>query len=172
MYIMRDKRFVMWRIIFLLKEYRLYYILKILNMLFKNGGCWGDIVNDNNFCQNGLVGPDRSVQDELYEVKYVYQKYWFEADTLDIKNRKVSVYNESSITDLFAYDVDYELLEDGKIVDSGTLNISCVSGETTKFSVTYQMPENKAEGAEYFLNLKVVLREYTLWAKKRLYYCL
>ena len=42
-------------------------MLKILNMLFKNGGCWGDIVNDNNFCQNGLVGPDRSVQFEVHE---------------------------------------------------------------------------------------------------------
>lgn len=133
---------------------------------FAYGGCWGDIVNDNNFCQNGLVGPDRSVQDELYEVKYVYQKYWFEADMLDIKNRNVSVYNESMITDLSAYDVSYELFEDGKSVDSGKLNVSCAPGTTTKFSVPYQMPKNKAAGAEYYLNLKVALKEDTLWAKK------
>ena len=86
------------------------------------GGCWGDTINSGNFCQNGLVGPDRSVQDELYEVKYVYQKYWFEADEIDLMNHKVSVFNESSLMDLSAYEVSYELLEDGKVIDSGVVS--------------------------------------------------
>lgn len=131
------------------------------------GGCWGDVINDHNFCQNGLVGPDRSVQDELYEVKYIYQKFWFTADVLDLQKHQVTVENESSVTDLSAYDVSYELLEDGTVIDSGKLeNLSCAPGETAAFQVPFQMPEETAADAEYHLNLSVNLKEDTIWAKK------
>lgn len=134
---------------------------------FAYGGCWGDVINDQNFCQNGLVNPDRSVQDELYEVKYVYQKFWFDADTIDLQNHKVSVHNESSVTDLSAYEVSYELLEDGKVIDSGVLdNVSCAPGETAEMTVPFKMPEKKAADGEYFLNLSVKLKEDTIWAEK------
>lgn len=129
------------------------------------GGCWGDIINDGNFCANGLVGPDRVPQDELGEVKYVYQKFWFTADKLDILNHRVSVYNESSITDLSAYDVKYELFEDGKVIDSGTLDVSCAPGETAIVTVPFKMPETLAADGEYFLNISVSLKEDTIWAE-------
>ena len=134
------------------------------------GGCWGDTINDGDFCMNGLVGPDRSVQDELQEVKYVYQKYWFTADELDIRNHKISVYNESSHTDLSEYEVTYELLEDGMPLkgegSSGTLTVSCAAGETKELTVPYKMPEKTKEDGEYFLNIKVSLKKATEWAKE------
>lgn len=128
------------------------------------GGCWGDVINDNNFCQNGLIGPDRSIQDELYEVKYVYQKFWFEADTIDILNHKFSVYNESSFTDLSAYDVSYTLYEDGTAIDTGKLNISCAPHEEAEFTVPFKMPEKAGADAEYYLNISVKLKEDAGWA--------
>lgn len=128
------------------------------------GGCWGDVINDGDFCQNGLVGADRSVQDELYEVKYVYQKLWFTADTIDILNHKVNITNESSITDLSAYETVYELLEDGEVVDSGILNLSCPAGESTTVTIPFKMPVQIKADAEYYLNLSVRLKEDTLWA--------
>lgn len=153
------------------REYYDYYANvgneKMAGKYYAYGGCWGDTINDGNFCQNGLVGPDRSVQDELYEVKYVYQKFWFDADVIDLQNHKLTVSNESILHDLSAYDVVYELLEDGTAVDSGTLaGSSCAPGETVDISVPFQMPEQKAADAEYFLNLSVRLKEDTLWAKK------
>lgn len=129
------------------------------------GSCWGDVINDGNFCQNGLVGPDRSVQDELYEVKYVYQKYWFTADTIDLQKHLVSLYNESMETDIAEYEVKYELLEDGTVIDSGILqDLSCPAGETVTVEVPFQMPEQTAPDGEYYLNLTVSLKEETLWA--------
>jgi beta-galactosidase/beta-glucuronidase len=40
---------------------------------FNFGGLWGDRPNDDNFCANGLVFPDRTVQPELWEVKHQYR---------------------------------------------------------------------------------------------------
>ena len=37
------------------------------------GGCWGDNPNSGDFCQNGIISADRTVQPEMQEVKYVYQ---------------------------------------------------------------------------------------------------
>lgn len=129
------------------------------------GGQWGDVINDNNFMQNGIISSDRTVQDEIYEVKYQYQKYWFTADTDDILAHKVSVFNESSHTDISAYDVSYQLLEDGIVVDEGELNLSCPAQETVEFTVPFEMPEELAADAEYYLNISVKLKEDTIWAK-------
>lgn len=125
------------------------------------GGLWGDIPNDNNFCMNGLVGPDRSVQDELNEVKYVYQKYWFTASEDDIKNRRISVLSEAHCKDLSEYEVTYELLEDGKVIDSGNVTASCVPGESSELHVPFKMPSEVAVAAEYHLNIYVSTKEAT-----------
>lgn len=129
------------------------------------GGLWGDVINQNNFCQNGLISADRTVQDELYEVKYQYQKYWFTADTEDILAHQVELFNESSITDISAYDVSYQLLEDGKVIDEGKLDISCAPGEAKAITVPFTMPAETAPDGEYYLNLSVKLKEDTIWAK-------
>ncbi|MCI8635228.1 MAG: DUF4981 domain-containing protein [Eubacterium sp.] len=130
------------------------------------GGCWGDVINDHNFCQNGLINPDRTVQDELYEVKYVYQKIWFDADAIDMQSHRVSIHNESSMTDLSAYDVTYELLEDGKVIDNGILaDAACAPGETVTVTVPFKMPEKTEADGEYFLNISVKLKNQTIWAE-------
>lgn len=130
------------------------------------GGQWGDVINSGNFFQNGLISADRTVQDELNEVKYQYQKYWFTAEIDDILAHRVSLFNESSHTDVSAYDVVYELFEDGKVIDEGTLDVSCAAGETVDVTVPFKMPEKLAADGEYFLTLSVKLKEDTLWAKK------
>ena len=62
---------------------------------------------DSNFCINGLVSPDRDVQPELYEVKYVYQNFHFTINEND--KHSVSIYNESNFTNLNEYDCKWEL---------------------------------------------------------------
>ncbi len=44
---------------------------------FAYGGDFGDRPNDENFCINGLVAPDRKPHPHFYEVQYVYQPIWF-----------------------------------------------------------------------------------------------
>lgn len=131
------------------------------------GGDWGDVPNDNSFCQNGLVSPDRTPQPELSEVKYQYQNFWFSADVNQLNNREVSVYNESNFTNLNEYNVSYQLLENGVVVDEGTVSDVDVAPQTTgTISVPFKMPDKIDAGSEFYLNISVTLKKATDWADK------
>ena len=47
---------------------------------FAYGGDWGETVNDNDFCANGILNADRTPSAELYEVKKVHQEVSFYDD--------------------------------------------------------------------------------------------
>ncbi len=127
---------------------------------FAYGGDWGDKPNDNSFCQNGLVSPDRDPQPELQEVKYQYQNFWFTADSLQIANREVQVYNENNFVDLSNFTVSYELLRNGVVCDSGVVkDAKCAPLSKATISVPYTMPSKIAAGDEFYLNILVLAKE-------------
>lgn len=131
------------------------------------GGDWGESPNDNSFCQNGLVSPDRTPQPELSEVKYQYQNFWFSADVNQLNNREVSVYNENNFTNLNEYDVSYQLLENGVVVDEGTVSDVDVAPQTTgTIKVPFEMPDKIDAGSEFYLNISVTLKKATDWAEE------
>lgn len=129
------------------------------------GGTWGDNPNDNNFCQNGIISADRTLQPEATEVKYVYQSVWIDATVLSPTSRVVSVFNEYNFTDLSAFDFSYELLANGRVLDSGSFDVECAPGKTVSVEIPYKMPETPMADVEYTLNLRVTLAKDTLWAK-------
>lgn len=134
------------------------------------GGDSGESPNDNSFCVNGLVSPDRDVQPELYEVKYQYQSVWFTADDSRLLGETIDVYNENNFLNLNDFDVTWTLTEDGKEIGSGKLSAedtNIAGRESGSIKVPYRasMPEEKKAGAEYYLNLSVQLKEDTEWAK-------
>lgn len=119
---------------------------------FGYGGDFGDNPNDNSFCQNGLVTPDRVAQPELQEVKYQYQSFWFES----AGGKKISVYNESGFKNLDEYEVSWQLLENGIVIEEGVLPKISVLPETAgEFEVPYVLPDEILEGCEFYLNLSV-----------------
>lgn len=127
-------------------------------------GAWGGWENDNDFCQNGIVSPDRTIQPEAYEVKYVYQSIWFTSDIQSLKTGKVSVYNENKFTDLSAYTVSYELKQNGVVVDSGELAVSCAPNQTVEMNVPYRLPATVGADDEFTLVLYAKLKADTEWA--------
>ena len=136
---------------------------------FSFGGDWQDIPegnpNNKNFCANGLVSADRTVQPELMEVKKVYQE--IDIDDVDILNGKVNIENKFLFTNTNKYSAKWDLLEDGKVIQSGTLideqlNIEPLT--TKEIIIPFETPSLKA-GSEYFINVKFVLKEDTSWAK-------
>lgn len=132
------------------------------------GGTWGDIINSGDFNANGLLSPDRTVQPKMQEVKYVHQSVWFTASREDLLSRKVEIYNEHRFQEVSAFDVVWELLEDGTAVDSGLLSAqdtSILPGARKKVMIPFTMPDALKSGAEYFLNLSVRLKQDTGWAK-------
>lgn len=50
---------------------------------FFYGGSFGDAPNDNDFCINGIITPDRRVTPKLLEVKKVYQYVDFDLEGKD-----------------------------------------------------------------------------------------
>ncbi|MBM6871522.1 glycoside hydrolase family 2 TIM barrel-domain containing protein, partial [Pseudoflavonifractor phocaeensis] len=145
----------------------LYTVDQIDGQFFGYGGDTGDYRNNSgNFCQNGLVTPDRVAQPELYEVKYQYQSFWFTADETDLLRGVVTVENENGFVNLNDYDVTWQLLENGTVIGEGSITDSVAPQEIKEIYVPYMdfMPETAKDGAEYYLNIVVSLPEATLWA--------
>lgn len=121
------------------------------------GGDWKDQPNDGSFCVNGLVSPDRDVQPELYEVKYVYQNFWFTADETQLAQGKVKVYNESSFDNMNQYNLVWKLSEDDKEIASGSDCIDVKPREKKEIALPYveKLPKERKAGAEYYLTIEL-----------------
>ena len=108
--------------------------------------------HEGNFCSNGLLTPDRKPTGKLAEVKHVYQyirseKFNNETKTLEIENRH-------HFTPLSAYRLHWQLLADGKAIDSGTVEtLDAQPGETQSVTIPYDASV-AAEGAELLLSLR------------------
>lgn len=106
--------------------------------------------NDENFCLNGVVNPDRTAHPGLMEVKKVYQDILFSAD--DVKAGKIKVTNEFAFITLDDYNFKWELQRNGKVVKTGTFNVDLAP--LSSKVVTLNLPKLKEEqGVEYFLNV-------------------
>ena len=118
------------------------------------GGDFGaeGIRSDGNFCLNGLVWPDRTPHPGLYEVKKVYQYIGFEP--VDIIKGQIIIRNKYYFTNLSAFNLDWEIVSDGIVIQTGKLKGPSV--EPGK-EIEVTIPVNEiipAPGAEYFLNIK------------------
>ncbi len=132
---------------------------------FGYGGNWGDTINSGSFCGNGLVSNDRTPQPELNEVKYVYQTIWFSSSEQEVLNNKVNIYNEQNFLSTDIYSLEWELIEDGEVIDSGTISEKIGPGETKTVDIPYKMPETLKADGEYFLNLYARLKNDALYAE-------
>ncbi|MBN2242084.1 MAG: DUF4981 domain-containing protein [Acidobacteria bacterium] len=129
---------------------------------FAYGGEFGDVPNDQDFCINGLVGPDRVPHPHYYEVRKVYQYVWFRA--LDAASGYLEVTNRYDFTNLDRFDWEWSLLSDGRVVERGMLlPVDLEPGGTAeiRLPVAEQIPE---DGKEIILQIDVKLIEDTLWA--------
>jgi beta-galactosidase len=130
------------------------------------GGDWGDKPNDGNFCANGLVFADRTVQPELYEVKKVYQAIKVRA--VDLLNGQVQVDNQFLFTNLNAYDGAWALLADDQVIASGALSsadLDIAPLASKAVTVDLGRPALQA-GVEYWLDFSFTLKEDALWAQR------
>lgn len=125
------------------------------------GGSWGDNPNSGDFCQNGIISADRTIQPEGYEVKYVYQPIWFTAENLSAENKTVSVYNEHRFIDVSSYDFKYELSRNGEVIDSGSFDVECSPLETVSAEIPFNYTDDGV--SEYLLTVSAVLKDGSLW---------
>jgi beta-galactosidase len=116
------------------------------------GGDMGsqNYTNDENFCHNGLVWPDRTPHPGAFEVKKVYQDILFKA--VDLNKGIVEVENGYSYTNLDSYLFKYEVLENGLVIKTGTIDVNLAP--QSKKQIQLQLPNLASkDGVEYLLNV-------------------
>ena len=114
-----------------------------------------------NFVNNGLITPDRAWTGKLTEVKRVYQNAAF----TDFYDGKLTLKNKNSFVDLEMYDLVYQVLRDGRIIEEGTAEKPAIAaGKEAKVAIPYTT--NVGDDAEYLLNVSLRLKEATMWAEE------
>ena len=124
-------------------------------MIYAYGGDFNRFdVSDQNFCDNGLISPDRVPNPHMYEVGYYYQDIW---TSLINPSGEIEVYNEYFFRDLSAYALEWELLCDGKSVRRGSVaDLSVAPQGRTRVS----LPLGSCDApGEWLLNVRYVLKE-------------
>lgn len=111
--------------------------------------------SDNNFCDNGLIGPDRIPNPHAAEVAYYYQNIW--TTPANLANGEINIYNENFFRDLSAYYMDWEVLANGKVVRTGRVdNINVAPQQTGKITLDLGTTTNNKE---WLLNVAYKLKK-------------
>ena len=120
--------------------------------------------NDQNFCLNGLVNPDRTLHPAIWEVKKVYQDIQFNA--VDLFSLKFKIANLYCFSNANEFNFTYEITENGKIIKTGELKNLTIEPQKTK-EITIVEPGIKAKaGMEYFINFYVKTKAKTKMLKQ------
>ena len=124
------------------------------------GGSFGDSPNDNDFCCNGIITPDRSVTPKLLEVKNVYQYLRFRLNDPN----SISIQNDYCVHNLTDFNLRYVIECDGEAVRTETFGLpDCKPGENR--TILIPMERYITEPAkEYFINLEVLTKNDNIWA--------
>lgn len=125
-------------------------------MIYAYGGDFNRFdASDNNFCDNGLISPDRVPNPHMYEVGYFYQNIWTTA--ADLKAGELNVYNENFFRDLSAYALEWEVMKNGTVVRTGRVeNLNVAPQQTAKIKLDLG---KTCACAEWLLNVKYVQKQ-------------
>ena len=124
-------------------------------MIYAYGGDFNRFdASDFNFCDNGLISPDRVPNPHMYEVGYFYQNIW--TNPTDIQNGEISIFNENFFRDLSAYYLEWVLLKGGKVMRSGRVEELNVAPQQT---AKIKLPIGKTcQCSEWLLNVSYKLK--------------
>ena len=124
-------------------------------MIYAYGGDFNRFdASDINFCDNGLISPDRVPNPHMYEVGYFYQNIW--TSPTNIQNGEISIFNENFFRDLSAYYLEWQLLKGGKVMRSGRVeDLNVAPQQTAKI----KLPIGKiCQCSEWLLNVSYKLK--------------
>ncbi|MCU4677393.1 DUF4981 domain-containing protein [Catenovulum sp. 2E275] len=109
--------------------------------------------NSDSFCANGLVFADRTPYPYLWEVKKVQQNIGVSLVNKGANNA-ITVTNKNYFISLKDYYLEWQLIENGVVVDSGSdISLSAKAGESEQISLPIQYQQQA--GKEYFINVQV-----------------
>ncbi len=104
---------------------------------------------------DGLYQPDRTPNPHLFELRKVYAPVQFA--NFDAARGTVEVINRHDFVDLSGFDFEWELLEEGAVVDRGTLPPLATAARGRE-TATLALPAGRKPDAEYVLTLSARAR--------------
>lgn len=111
--------------------------------------------SDINFCDNGLVSPDRVPNPHFYEVGRVLQN--IHTTAIDAARGVFEVYNENFFKDLENIELEWTLLRDGKPLKKGRVdNIDVAPQGKNNIAINYG---KIGDEAEYLLNFAYSIKD-------------
>lgn len=112
--------------------------------------------SDQNFCDNGLISPDRVPNPHMYEVGYFYQSIW--TTPVDLQKGEINIYNENFFRDLSAYYLEWQLLANGEVLQQGIVqDLKVASQQTAKLKLDYSL-QGICQCKELLLNVAYKLK--------------
>ena len=127
---------------------------------------------DPQMCCNGIVGPDLTPHPGAFEAKkvqapvgiYVKSRQGFDPGQ-DIDAGQVTIWNKYQFLSLAHLELDWELVQDGLVIQSGVLPPpDAAPGQRAALTIPFTLPAQPLPGGEYFVNLRLRLIEATPWA--------
>lgn len=125
---------------------------------FAYGGDFGPegTPSDHNFLNNGLIQADKTPNPHMYEAKKIMQNVKFYKDGGAVN--QVTIKNWYFFRDLSNYKIDWSIIEDGLVIENGTVNILDIEPQQSKHvNIPFKTIINNKK--EYFLNLSVQLKD-------------
>ncbi len=125
------------------------------------GGDFGDVINDRQFCINGLVFPDLSGHPSLIEAKRAQQPFDFSLTSLDPLS--VDVRSEHLFLTTDNEHLYWEVISFNGMIASGDCKLVIDAGETMNLVLTRlpSLPQNKA----VWLNLYIRQVKSSSWSE-------
>ena len=113
----------------------------------------------------GTIWPDRTVQPEIYQMKKSAQP--ISCRLLSADNGTVEIWNRNHFLNTSYYDMKWELYEDDKCLQQGTLGPNVEPLSRKVITLPYSRPEIKP-GCEYRIMITSALKADEIWADKGL----
>ncbi len=126
------------------------------------GGDFGDFPNDGQFVMNGIIFADRTLKPQYHEVKKVYQNVAISVH--DLAKKEFQIFNKSYFTDMSNYQLNWQLVNNGKTISSGGTSLAPI-GPREKKTVRINYPDVPKQG-ETFINFQFALKKSLPWADK------
>ena len=114
------------------------------------------VVNDSNFCANGLVAADRSLHPHIWEVKHVYQNIHFES--VPFSRSLIRITNRHDFVNADIYEYKWMIKSNGRIMHEGILEVPAIKPHETADINLPLPPITEEPEAEYFLHLAALTK--------------
>lgn len=99
------------------------------------GGDHGEAYHDGNFCVDGLMYPDRTPHTGAYAMKAVYRPIRAKR----ISDNLYNFTNTNAFTDASDYDISYELLENGVVVETAPIKLELAPKSNKNVVINHKM---------------------------------